>query len=172
LTRNALAGCLLLVLSVATARAEATFSWTGSYEGYVVCDRVMDGVPSTFGRALELHFVQDGNVINIATGIDDPSLGTKPSLYHGLVMTSPSGEFESGFIEACKSRFPYKELIRLFPASTQSKPFGFSASTVFVSDSLPGSEGDLLVESCRWSATRVSTAEPKIQKCETLPSAD
>ena len=167
-----LAAGICLTLSASPVIAEDVFSWTGSYEGFVVCDRVMDGVPSTFGRALELHFVQDGDVLHLATGIDDPSLGNKPSLYSGLVMASPAGDFTSGFVEACQSRFPYKELVRIFPAGTQAEKFGFSASTVFISDSLPGAEGALLVESCRWSATRVTTKEPKIQRCEAPPSAN
>ncbi|MES0882569.1 hypothetical protein [Roseibium sp. SCP14] len=160
-----------VALCAAPVSAEEPFSWTGSYDGFVVCDHVKNGVPSTFGRALELHFVQEGDVLHIATGIDDPTIGTGTSLYHGLVMSSPDGDFTSGFIESCKSRFPYKELIRIFPAGTQTGKFGFSASTVFVSDSLPGSEGALVVESCRWSATRISTEEPKIQRCDTPPSA-
>ncbi|MEM9630889.1 MAG: hypothetical protein AAGA50_06170 [Pseudomonadota bacterium] len=162
---------IFTVFSALPVLAEEPFSWTGSYDGFVVCDHVEAGVPSTFGRALELHFVQEGDVLHIATGIDDPTIGTGTSLYHGLVMSSPAGDFTSGFIQSCKSRFPYKELIRIFPAGTQTEKFGFSASTVFVSDSLPGSEGALVVESCRWSATRISTDEPKIQRCDTLPSA-
>lgn len=165
-----LAAALFLAMSTSVS-AEEAFSWTGSYEGFVACDRVMNGVPSTFGRALELHFVQDGNVLHVATEIDDPSLGDKASLYNGLVMASPAGDFTSGYLEACRSRFPYKELIRIFPAGTTSDKFGFSASTVFVSDRLPGAEGDLLVENCRWSATRVSGEVPKIKRCETEPSA-
>ncbi|WP_281929559.1 hypothetical protein [Roseibium album] len=168
---KALAAGLFLALSNSANAGEA-FSWTGSYEGFVACDRVMNGAPSTFGRALALHFVQDGNVLHIATEIDDPSLGNKASLYNGLVMASPAGDFTSGYLEACQSRFPYKELIRIFPASTTSDEFGFSASTVFVTDSLPGAEGALLVENCRWSATRVSREVPKIKKCETPPSAN
>ncbi|MFN3248728.1 hypothetical protein [Roseibium album] len=170
--RSTFAAAALVVADTSMAAAEEAFSWTGSYDGYVVCDHVQDGVPSTFGRAFELHMVQEGDILHIATGIDDPTIGTGASLYHGQVMASPAGDFTSGFIQSCKPRFPYIELIRIFPASTLAEEFSFSASTVFVSDSLPGSEGALVVESCRWSATRNSSGVPKIQRCEALPSAN
>ena len=170
--KSTLTAAAFFAVYASTAFAEDTFSWTGSYDGFVVCDHVENGVPSTFGRAFELHMVQEGDVLHIATGIDDPTIGTGASLYHGRIMASPAGDFTSGFIQSCKPRFPYKELIRIFPAGTKAETFSFSASTVFVSDSLPGSEGALVVESCRWSATRVSSDEPKIQRCEALPTAN
>jgi|GEM_PF-2237201 len=169
---NKAAAALVLIFCATPVAAEELFSWTGRYEGYFVCDHVEDGVASTFGRPFELHIVQDGNVINIGTGTaEQAASGEGTSLYHGLVMDSPSGGFTSGFIESCKSRYPYKELIRIFPATTREEDFAFSANTVFVTDSLPGSEGKLVVESCQWSARRVSVEEPEIQFCDAPPSA-
>ena len=155
------------------ALASETFSWSGSYEGYVVCDHVADGVPSNFSVSVSAWILQDGDVLHVAVGSDiDAAVGASSSGYQGLLSRSPASEVESGFLEACRPSFPYKELVRLFPTAPTQDRFGFAADTIFVSDSLPGEEGALVVESCMWSFNRISDQVPDFELCDEATSLD
>lgn len=155
-----------LALGCGQALAQQPFSWAGHYDGYVTCDHVQDGVASTFAMPFQLLVAQDGDTIRIGTRTANPDeTGAGLSIYEGRVMGSPDGGFVSGFVEACRPRFAYRELVRMFPASTDPDRFAFSASTIFVTESMPEAEGALVVESCRWSATRTSMEAPTLEPC-------
>ena len=82
--------CNLCCPDVGSSAAEDSFSWTGHYKGFFVCDHVEAGVASNYGRIFELHIVQYGNALHIGTGTAAQAAGGKEtSLYHGLVMRSP-----------------------------------------------------------------------------------
>ena len=149
-----------------SASANETFSWSGTYEGFFVCDDVTAGAPGTFGRPLRIRVAQDGDSLTVATeAVVAKTTGESSAVYSGKVIADKTGTMVSGYLEVCWSDFAYSEIMRLFPASTGREPFGFSASTVFVTEALPGAEGDLVVESCMWSMTRVSTEAPDIKSC-------
>ena len=167
--KKATAIAVVFAVTAASAAAAEPFSWTGTYQGFFVCDNVTAGVPSNFGRSMTLHIHQDSDVLNVEIdSVVDASVGG--SLYHGLVTRSPAGDIESGFLEVCRPSFPYKELVRIFPAGTTGDGFGFSADTVFVTDGLPGIEGKLVVESCKWSLDRIKSEVPDFETCPTPPT--
>lgn len=157
----------LAVLAVASsAFASETFSWTGSYQGHVICARVADGMPLNFRRSISADVLQDGDELLFVIGSDfDMGDRVGNSLYRGLLHRGAAGEADSGFLEACRTSFPYKELVRIFPMAPTQYPFGVVADTIFVSDMMPGAEGNLIVESCRWSLDRVSDQSPEIEGC-------
>ncbi len=156
-----------VAIAVSTASAAADFSWTGRYEGITVCDSITEGVPSAFQIPFVIELVQTGDRVDMDTRSEGP-IGGAPGTqrYRGSVRSSPDGEIVSGYVEACGGSFDYQELVRIFPAATSPDSFSFAADTVFVSTDVPGSEGDLVVQSCKWSMTRVSTEAPTIQRCE------
>ncbi len=159
------AACILM--SFPAKSAEEAFSWTGTYEGMFACDDVTDGRASSFGRDMKVQIVQEDDRLTVHTGaVVDSATGTSTSIYTGVVKDSANGDVSSGYLEICWSSFAYKELLRIFPAATDEENFGFAADTIFVSDSLPGAEGALVVESCKWSLKRVSTQKPDIAACE------
>jgi hypothetical protein len=165
--RHAIAAAAAAVLAMATgAAADAPFSWTGTYDGFFVCDKLTDGVASSIGRAWTMDIVQTGDRIDMATRtVVDPAEGTSTILYRGAVQQSPAGDEVSGYVEFCAGTFAYKELVRIFPATTTGETFGFAADTVFVSQEVPGVEGKLVVESCKWAMRRVSTEAPAFDPC-------
>lgn len=160
---------LALLLTIAwpvSGQAEDAFSWTGTYEGTVVCDDVTDGLPSTFKLEMTFDIVQTDDRIDISTGsLVSAEAGISKALYRGHVRTAPGGDIVSGYAEVCRASFPYRELARFFPAYTGGKDFRVSADTIFVSDAVPGVEGKLVTESCMWSLKRVSTEPPTIEFC-------
>lgn len=161
--RIALFAAALLALSPPALAAEA-FSWSGTYEGFFVCDDVTDGAGGTFGRAMTMAVVQSENRIDMRNTVAvDPAGPPSHTTFTGRVATGPGGAV-SGYLEACASTFPHREMIRLAPASPARQPFGFTADTIFVSDAVPGVHG-LVVESCRWSLTRVSAEVAAFQRC-------
>jgi len=156
-------GAPALVLIAATAQA-AAFDWTGTYEGFVVCDDVAAGNGGHFGQPMTMKIVQSGDRIAAHNTVHVDSAGNAShTLFRGKVMADAAGDTVSGFVEVCDGTFAHKELVRIFPASTKQSPFGFAADTVFVSEVVPGEAGKLVVESCKWSLQRVSTQKPDFQ---------
>lgn len=160
-------GALVAAIALpAAATAAEPFAWTGSYEGFVVCDNVAAGKGGSFGRPMTLAIVQTGDVIDARNTVEvAPSQGASHTVFRGRVMASTTGETVSGYLEVCDATFPHKELIRIFPAATTQDSFGFAADTVFVSEAVPGAGGRLIVESCKWSLTRTSTEKPAFEPC-------
>ena len=141
-------------------------SLTGTYEGHFVCDRVISGSAGGFSRQFSAHIRQTGERIDMETfALISPETRGKPSLYAGKLQDSAGGAVVSGYLEACKGRFDYKEMVRIFPATTSGSAFSFAADTIFVSSALPGAEGKLLVESCKWALKRVSSDAPEFETC-------
>ena len=156
---------LLFGLSALPAVAEPG-SWTGTYEGHFVCDHVIGGTAGGFSRSFSAHVRHSGTSIDVETfALINPETKGKPSLYHGKLQETAGGAVTSGYLEACKGRFDYKELVRLFPASSSGKSFSFAAYTIFVSEALPGAEGKLVAECCKWALKRTSTQAPDFETC-------
>jgi hypothetical protein len=138
---------------------------TGTYEGFFVCDDLTDGAGGAFGRAMTMDVVQSGDSIAMRnTAAVDPSGPPSHTVFQGKVVTAGDGSI-SGYVEACHSTFPHREIVRIFPASPARTSFSFAADTIFVSDAVPGVHG-LVVESCKWSLTRVSDQPPTFEVCE------
>lgn len=111
-----------------------------------------------------LEVVQTDDRIDARNTVEvAPSLPPSHTLFRGGVMASPAGHTVSGYVEACDATFPHEEMARIFPASTDREPFGFAAATIFVSQAVPGEEGKLVAESCKWSLTRTSTERPSFE---------
>ncbi len=147
------------------AHAEAQFSMTGRYEGIYACDSTTAGVPASWGRPMSAGIVQTGNKIRIdLTYTDKVEGGLEYSLYKGEVSLSPDGGLVAGYFQSCGATFPALELVRIFPASTQSDVFSFAADGVWTSSQTPNIPG-LIVQSCKWSLRRVSTATPTVRPC-------
>ncbi|MCP4383678.1 MAG: hypothetical protein GY798_20060 [Hyphomicrobiales bacterium] len=163
--RHAIVAATMLAMATGAAGGEP-FSWTGTYDGFFACDRLTDGVASSFGRPWTIDIVQTGDRIDMAArAVVDPAEGTSTGLYRGAVQESPSGDTVSGYLEFCTGSFEHKELVRIFPATTTGETFGFAADTVFVSQEAPGVAGKLVVESCKWAMHRVSTEAPAFDPC-------
>ncbi|MCP4385150.1 MAG: hypothetical protein GY798_27695 [Hyphomicrobiales bacterium] len=163
--RHTIVAAALLVMATG-AEADAPFSWTGTYDGFFACDRLTDGVASSFGLPWTIDIVQTGDRIDMAArAAVDPAEGTSTGRYRGAVQESPAGDAVSGYVEFCAGTFTHKELVRIFPATTTGETFGFAADTVFVSQEVPGIEGKLVVESCKWAMRRVSTEVPAFDPC-------
>jgi len=159
------ATAVILILFVAPAAAEG-FSWTGTYEGHFVCDHVIGGAAGGFSRPFSAHIRQSGARIDMETfALISPETKGKPSLYRGKLQENAEGLVMSGYLEACRGRFDYKELVRIFPATASGGSFSFAADTIFVSEALPGAEGKLLVESCKWALKRTSAEVPDFETC-------
>ncbi len=157
-------GAVLLGAAVLPATA-ADFTLTGTYEGFFVCDDVTGGQGGAFGRAMTMEVVQSGDRIDMRNTVAVDASGPEShSLYRGLVAADADGSV-SGYVEACGGTFPHKELVRIFPASPSRAPFSFAADTVFVSEAVPGVGDKLVVESCKWALTRVSTETPRFEAC-------
>ncbi len=156
---------VLLALFGGTAGAEPV-SWTGTYEGHFVCDHVIGGTAGGFSRSFSAHVRHSGTSIDVETfALISPETKGKPSLYYGKLQETAGGAVTSGYLEACKGRFDYKELVRIFPASSSGGSFSFAADTIFVSEALPGAEGKLVAESCKWALKRTSTEAPEFETC-------
>ena len=163
---------LIAVFGWQAAVAEGTTPWTGKYQGYVVCDRMRDGSGANFRVEVSVGIVQQEDIVHVSVSSKFDGKGRPPnSLYHGVVRESRSGDMQSGFLEACRPSFPYKELVRVFPATPSPTSFGFAADSIFISDRMPGAEGELVTESCKWALDRVSVQAPKIEFCTNRPSA-
>ena len=156
----------VILATLGAACADDAFSWTGSYEGMLACDDVTGGEFSTFARSVTASVQQTETEIQLEiSAVVDASEGVTSSTYRGGIMYSPAGDVASGYLEACRVSFPYKELVRIFPASVTGETFAFSADTIFVSEAVPGTDDKLIVESCRWSLTRISTETPSLNSC-------
>lgn len=160
--RQTFAAALLLCPQMLPAQ-----DWSGEYKGYFVCDHVQDGDFSQIGRPLSLKIKQDGNaLVAQAEAVVGETDDGSPSLYRGeLVSSTAVGDTQAGYLEACTGAFDYKELVRIFPATTGGATFGFAADTIFYTKDLPGLEGQLMIESCKWAMERVSTEVPEINGC-------
>ena len=156
---------LLISLIAAPAAAEG-FSWTGSYEGHFVCDDVTAGAAGGFSRPFEARIIHSGSDIDVAvSAVVEPSVGASPSRYRGKLQETAGGAVMSGYLEVCSGRFEYKEMVRIFPATNTGKTFSFAADTIFVTEALPGADGKLVVEACKWALKRVATETPDFQPC-------
>jgi hypothetical protein len=161
-----LSGIAALTVLATAAAAGEPFDWTGTYQGFVACDDVTAGAGGSFGVQMTLEIVQTGERIDARNTVEVvPSQGASHTLYRGRAMTSSAGDTVSGYIEACDATFPHKEMVRIFPASIDREPFGVAADTVFVSEAVPGEEGKLVAESCKWSLKRTSTERPSFDRC-------
>jgi hypothetical protein len=107
-------------LMIGDAVAEQRFSWTGTYEGFFVCDDVTDGVPSSFGRPMTVRIVQTGDRLDLAL---DSDVGPSTALYRGAVRTSPRGDMVSGFVKACVGPSPTRSLFGSFRPGRQWTAF-------------------------------------------------
>ena len=124
-----------------TGSAAEAASWTGEYGGYVICDRVQDGGGSNFGVQVSVGIVHEGDTLHMAVSSTLDGGGRPPSsLYHGLLRLSRSGDVGSCFLEACRPSFPYKEQMRIFPATPSRVGFGFAADSIFISDGMLGGD--------------------------------
>jgi hypothetical protein len=155
----------LFAAAAATPAVAAEFSLTGTYQGFFVCDHSAGGAGGGFGRAMTMEIVQTGDRIAMRNTVAvDPSGPESHTLFRGRVAADAGGAV-SGYAEVCDSTFPHKELIRILPASPTRAPFSFAADTVFVSEAVPGIGDELVVESCKWALTRVSTETPAFEAC-------
>lgn len=156
---------LLLALSGLPASPEG-FSWNGTYEGHFVCDHLNGSAAGGFSRSFVTHIRHDGTNLDVETfALISPETRGKPSLYRGRVQEIAGGKVMAGYLEACKGRFDYKELVRIFPATSTDQSFSFAADTIFVTEALPGAKGRLVVESCKWALKRVSAEVPEFEAC-------
>jgi hypothetical protein len=148
------------------ALAADAFSLTGTYEGFFVCDNVADGVSGGFGRPMTMEVLQTGDRIDMQNTVALEASGPpSQTRFRGrLAAAASGGGVVAGYAEVCDATFPHKEMVRIFPVSPARQPFSFAADTVFVADSVPGMSG-LVVESCKWSLTRVSTDTPRFKAC-------
>ncbi|MEM8818728.1 MAG: hypothetical protein AAGE90_04260 [Pseudomonadota bacterium] len=156
-------GAVLLSPGIAASADEA--SLTGSYSGIVACDRTEDGRPGVFQLALQIRVLQEGERLHIATWTaeDEALQRKKPSLYAGKAAVADG--MVSGYARVCRPDFAYEELLRILPARAEGGALSFSADTVFVTEALPGREGSLITESCRWVMVRDSAEPPELERC-------
>ncbi|MEM6624261.1 MAG: hypothetical protein AAF674_18720 [Pseudomonadota bacterium] len=159
-----LTGMIASLFVAGAALADAP-SMTGSYSGIVACDRTEEGLPGVFQLRLDIRVIQQGDRIDIATWTaEDEELKRRTaSLYTGKVAEA-DGRI-SGYATACRPDFDYQETIRILPALIDDPALGFSADTIFITEDLPGRQGRLIVESCRWVMVRQSTEMPEMERC-------
>ena len=140
-------------------------SLTGTYSGVVACERTENGLPGVFQLDLDIRVRQNGDRLDIATWTaEDEELQRRTaSLYSGKVSVA-NGQV-SGYAAVCRPDFEYIETVRIIPSVETAVDFSFAADTVFVTEALPGREGHLIVESCRWVMTRNSTEVPEMETC-------
>ncbi|MEM9360395.1 MAG: hypothetical protein AAGB04_29815 [Pseudomonadota bacterium] len=153
------------LLIVASPVLADDLSLTGTYSGVVACERTENGLPGIFRLDLDIRVRQSGDRLDVATWTaEDEALQRRTaSLYSGKAVAA-NGQV-SGYLTACRPDFEYVETIRILPTVKTQADFGFAADTIFVTESLPGREGHLIVESCRWIMTRNSTDVPEMQTC-------
>jgi len=158
-----------VALGPSATQAADAFSLTGTYQGFFVCDNVTNGVSGGFGRAMTMEVVQTGDRIDMQNSVVVAASGPpSQTTFRGrLVAAAPGDGVVAGYAEVCRSTFPHKELVRIFPVSPARQPFSFAADTVFVSEAVPGMSG-LVVEGCKWALTRVSTEMPQFKVCESV----
>jgi hypothetical protein len=122
--RQIVAGALAtLALLGGAAQAAERFDWTGTYEGFVVCDDVTAGAGGTFGLPMTVAIIQTGDRIDTRNSVQvDPSQDAAHTLFRGKVMSDPSGDTVSGYLEVCGATFPHKELTRIFPEPPSFAP--------------------------------------------------
>lgn len=155
---------LALIIAASPVLADDP-SLTGNYSGVVACERTENGSPGVFLLNLDIRVRQNGDRLDIATWTaEDEALQRRTaSLYSGKAAVA-NGQV-SGYVAACRPDFEYIETIRIIPSIETTTDFSFAADTVFVTEALPGREGILIVESCRWIMTRNSTDVPEMETC-------
>ena len=138
---------------------------TGSYSGIVACERTEDGRPGVFQLRLDIRVLHEGDQLHIATWTaeDEALKRRKASLYKGKAVTA-DGRI-SGYVTACRPDFDYQESVRILPALPTENGLSFAAETIFITEALPGREGHLIVESCRWVMVRKSAETPTMERC-------
>lgn len=153
------------LLLLATPAYGEELSLTGSYSGVVACERTEDGRPGVFQLRLDIRVLQENEYLHIATWtVEDETLKRKKaSLYTGKAVTADGRV--SGYAAACRPDFDYKEIVRILPALPTEDGLSFTADTIFVTEALPGQEGRLIVESCRWVMVRKSAEPPVMDRC-------
>lgn len=156
---------IALLFALATPVLAEEPSLSGTYSGSVVCDRTENGRPGTFQLALDLRIRQDGERLDLATWSEaEVAAGTRvASLYTGKAAIADGSV--SGYVMACKPDFAYDEIVRILPALPEGDTFTFAAETIFITEMLPGREGDLILESCRWAMVRTGTDVPDFEAC-------
>ena len=158
---------IALLLLATPAVADEVPTLTGSYSGTVACERTEDGRPGVFQLRLDIRIVQEGDRLHMATWTeeDEALKRRKASLYNGKAATA-DGRI-SGYVSACRPDFAYRETVRILPALATPDGLSFAADTIFVTEALPGREGRLIVESCRWVMERQSAEPPTLERCST-----
>lgn len=146
--------------------AHETSFWTGDYEGYVVCSHVEDNAFGQFLCPFRVRILQDSrNLCEDPVSIVETADAGQPSVYRGKLVVNDTGDIQAGYLEECDARFDYQELVRIFPTTLSAALFGIAADTVFMTKDLPGAEGHLMAEQCRWALTKVSAEAPDIRVC-------
>lgn len=140
-------------------------SLTESYSSIVACNRTEDGRPGVFQLKLDIPVLQDGSDLHIATWTaEDEQLQRRTaSLYRGKAATADGRV--SGYITVCRPDFAYQETVRILPALPGEDGLSFAADKIFVTEALPGREGHLILESCRWVMERSSADVPEMETC-------
>ncbi len=156
---------LATLLLLATPAYSEEANLTGSYSGVVACDRTDDGRPGAFQLRLNIRVLQDGDRLDIATWTakDEALKRRRPSLYTGKAAIADGRV--SGYVTACRPDFDYEEAVRILPALPTKDGLSFSADTIFMTEALPGREGELIVESCRWVMVRENKDPPDMERC-------
>jgi len=122
-------------------------------------------LPSVFQLNLDIRVLQNGDRLDIATWTaeDEELQRRSASLYTGKAVVA-NGQV-SGYATTCRPDFDYIETIRIVPSVETSGKFSFAADTVFATEALPGREGHLIVESCRWVMKRNNAKVPEMETC-------
>ncbi len=156
---------LAVLLLLASPAFGEEINATGTYSGIVACDRTEDGRPGVFQLRLDIRVLHEGDDLYIATWTaeDEALKRRKASLYKGKAATA-DGRI-SGYVTACRPDFDYQESVRILPALPTEDGLSFAADTIFITEALPGREGHLIVESCRWVMVRESTETPTMERC-------
>ncbi|MEM1112291.1 MAG: hypothetical protein AAGI11_10320 [Pseudomonadota bacterium] len=156
---------ILIGYSLASTAGADAPDMTGTYQGVVACDRIIEGKPGTFHKQWSLRVLHRGDRLDVATWTaeEEKTGKRKASLYTGKTRVSEGRV--SGYLATCRPAIEASELVRLLPARLENGALSFSADTIFVTEDLPGSPGDLIVENCRWVMDRVSTDTPVMETC-------
>ncbi|MEM8729980.1 MAG: hypothetical protein AAGF79_08680 [Pseudomonadota bacterium] len=157
---------VLALMALSTAAGAETPSLTGTYSGIVACDRTDDGRPGVFQLELTIRVLHDGTDLHLATWTpeNEPLARHTPSLYAGKAVVADGRV--SGYAQTCRPDFEYSETLRILPALAEDGGLSFAADTIFVTEALPGREGQLITESCRWVMTRQSAQTPEMETCD------
>ena len=150
---------------LASGPAQATDrDLTGTWKGIQVCDDSDGGVARSFVTDDRVEISQEGDRLRLRRVSQDGELSLT---YEGTVVAlADSSRFEA-MVSVCDGSYAAREMLRLRRVRVSEDGGGtFDAESLYESSEVPGLRGIQIFGTCKWAYQRISTADPRIPRCQ------